>query len=90
MAKVKIPAPLLKFTGNKSPVEVDSGTIKELIDNLEKNYPGIKKRLCEDNGEIRKFINFYVNGDDMRFLKGLDTAIKDGDDITIVPAVAGG
>ena len=90
MAKIKIPTPLVKFTNNKTQVEVDGNTIAELIDNLDKNYPGIKKRLCEDNGEIRKFINIYVNGNDIRFSKLLDTELNNDSEVSIVPAISGG
>lgn len=88
--KVRIPAPLQKLTQDKAEVEADAGTIKDLVDDLEKRYPGIKARICDENGKIRRFINFYINDEDVRFLKGYDTALKDKDEVSIIPAIAGG
>jgi molybdopterin synthase sulfur carrier subunit len=88
--KVLIPTPLQKFTDNQATLECDGGTIVELLNALESNCPGIKARLCDDAGELRRFINFYVNSEDIRFLDGKDTALSDGDEVSIVPAVAGG
>lgn len=88
--KVLIPTPLQKFTNNQSTLSCEGGTIVELLDDLEQNCPGIKARLCDDQGELRRFVNFYVNSEDIRFLQGKDTALKDGDEVSIVPAVAGG
>ncbi|PIQ89253.1 MAG: molybdopterin synthase sulfur carrier subunit [Candidatus Omnitrophica bacterium CG11_big_fil_rev_8_21_14_0_20_42_13] len=88
--KVRIPAPLQKLTSNKSEVEVEAATIKELVESLEKVYPGIKGRICDESGKIRRFINFYVNDEDVRFLKGDDTVLKDADQVSIIPAIAGG
>lgn len=88
--KVLIPTPLQKFTSNEATVEVDGGTIVGLLDALESKFPGIKGRLCNDDGELRRFVNFYVNSEDIRFLDGKETALKDGDEVSIVPAVAGG
>ena len=88
--KVLIPTPLQKFTDNKATVECSGGNVSELIDSLEKNCPGIKKSLCDEQGEPRRFLNFYVNSEDIRFLEGTDTALQDGDEVSIVPAVAGG
>ncbi|MEM6425733.1 MAG: MoaD/ThiS family protein [Cyanobacteria bacterium P01_H01_bin.119] len=88
--KVLIPTPLQKFTHNQATLECDGGNIVELLDQIEASCPGIKARLCDDQGELRRFVNFYVNSEDIRFLDGKDTALKDGDEVSIVPAVAGG
>lgn len=88
--KVRVPAPLQKMTGDKSQVEVEAQTIKGLVESLEKAYPGIKGRICDDSGKIRRFINFYVNDEDVRFLKGEETELKDNDEVSIIPAIAGG
>lgn len=88
--KVLIPTPLQKFTQDKATVECDGGTITELLDSLEQNCPGIKARLCDDQGQLRRFVNFYVNSEDIRFLDGANTALSEGDEVSIVPAVAGG
>ena len=89
MVNVRIPTPLRKFTNNEAEVDVPAETIQQLIDALEKKYPGIKKRLCDDSGYIRKFINIYVGEDDIRFLQGADTKIE-GKEVNIAPAIAGG
>ena len=88
--KVLIPTPLQKFTKDEAAVECDGSSIAELMDTLEAKFPGIKKRLCDDSGELRRFENFYVNSEDIRFLNNKDTELKDGDEVSIVPAVAGG
>ena len=88
--KVRIPAPLQKLTKNKDLVECKAGTIKELVDNLEKIYPGIKDRLCDEKGNLRRFLNIYVNDEDIRFLKMAETPLKDGDEVSVIPAIAGG
>ena len=88
--KVRIPTPLRKLTGDKSLVECDGKNIGELIEELEKNFKGIKQRLCEEDGNIRRFINIYLNDEDIRFREGKDTQLKDGDEVSIVPAIAGG
>lgn len=88
--KVLIPTPLQKFTKNQASLECDGGTITELLDSLEQNCPGIKARLCDDQGQLRRFVNFYVNSEDIRFLDGANTSLSDGDEVSIVPAVAGG
>ena len=88
--KVLIPTPLQKFTSNEATVEIGGDNIVGLLNSLEDKFPGIKARLCDDNGELRRFVNFYVNSEDIRFLDGKETALKDGDEVSIVPAVAGG
>jgi molybdopterin synthase sulfur carrier subunit len=87
---VRIPTPLRKLTGGADEVSADAATIGELIDNLEAAHAGLKARLCDDAGEIRRFVNIYVNDEDVRFLDGRNTALKDGDEVSIVPAIAGG
>lgn len=88
--KVLVPTPLQKFTANQASVECDGNNIKELLDSLESNCPGIQARICDDEGKPRRFLNIYVNEEDIRFLDNLETALKDGDEVSIVPAVAGG
>lgn len=88
--KVLIPTPLQKFTKNESTVDCDGSSVKELLDSLEANCPGIKARLCDDQGNPRRFLNIYVNEEDIRFLENVDTKLEDGDEVSIVPAVAGG
>lgn len=88
--KVLIPTPLQKFTNDQSTLECTGSTIAELLESLEQSCPGIKARLCDDQGEPRRFLNFYVNSEDIRFLDGTSTPLQDGDEVSIVPAVAGG
>ncbi len=88
--KVRIPTPLRKLTNELDIVSTDGGTLLAAIDGLESSYPGLKERICDEKGEIRRFVNVYINGEDVRFLSGLDTALKAGDEVSIVPAVAGG
>jgi sulfur-carrier protein len=87
---VRIPSPLRGLTNNLDIVPMDVGTLGEAIDGLEAAYPGMKDRICDETGEIRRFVNIYVNGEDVRFLDGLGSALKQGDEVSIVPAVAGG
>jgi molybdopterin synthase sulfur carrier subunit len=88
---VRIPAPLRKITGEREAVTADvGGSLSEIINVLEQQYPGLKERICDESGELRRFVNLYVNGEDVRFLSGLDTPVKAGDEVSIVPAVAGG
>jgi molybdopterin synthase sulfur carrier subunit len=86
---VRIPTPLRTLTGGADEVPVEGATVAEVIDNLEKKHPGIKERLCDEKG-VRRFVNVYANEEDIRFLDNLATAVKDGDSISIVPAIAGG
>ena len=88
--KVIIPTPLQKLTKNRTDVEASGSNIRELIDDLEKNFPGLKERICDETGKIRRFINIYVNEEDVRFLKQDNTSLKDGDEVSIIPAIAGG
>ncbi len=90
MIKVRIPTPLRPMTGGKNEVEIAGNTVAEIIDNLGSAHPGIKERLYDEEGEVRRFINIYVNEEDIRFLTGKDTPLKDGDQVSIIPAIAGG
>ncbi|MHB0915660.1 MAG: ubiquitin-like small modifier protein 1 [Thermoleophilia bacterium] len=87
--KVRIPSQLRQLTGGEGLVEIDAGTVGSIIMELENNSPGIAERLL-DNGELRRFINVYVDGEDVRFEDGLETKVNDGSEVSIVPAVAGG
>lgn len=87
---VRIPGPLRKITNGADKVEMEGESLNALIGALEDEYPGMKERLLDDNGELRYFVNLYLNNEDVRFLEGLATEIKSGDEISIVPAVAGG
>ena len=86
---VRIPTPLRTLTGGADEVPADGATVAEVIDNLEANHPGMKERLCDDKG-VRRFVNLYANDEDIRFLDNLETTLKDGDTLSIVPAIAGG
>lgn len=88
--KVRIPTPLRGLTNELDVVQGEGGTLLACIDGLESSFPGIKDRICDETGEIRRFVNVYINGEDVRFLDGLTTALKANDEISIVPAVAGG
>lgn len=87
---VRIPTPLRRMTGGADKVELEVSDLSQMIDRLEASYPGVKERLLDEDGELRYFVNIYVNGEDIRFDQGLNTAIKSGDEVSIVPAVAGG
>ena len=87
---VKIPTPLRKLTDGNSTVSVSGSNITNIISDLENKYPGIKDRICEENGEIRPFVNIFVNGEDIRYLEGLNSKLSENDEVSIVPAVAGG
>lgn len=88
--KVRIPSPLLKLTNNQSEVAAEGATIADILNNLEAQFKGIKERICEENGTPRRFINIYLNEEDIRFLQGEKTAVKPGDEVSIIPAIAGG
>ena len=87
---VKVPTPLRKFTAGSESVEGDGATVGALVDDLEGRHTGLRERICDDQGKVRRFVNLYVNGDDIRFLQQLETSLKDGDEVSIVPAIAGG
>lgn len=90
MPSVLIPTPLRKLTAELESVSALGANIGELIDNLDQAYPGLKDRLCDEAGNVRRFVNIYVNGEDIRFLEEKATAVTDNDEISIVPAIAGG
>jgi molybdopterin synthase sulfur carrier subunit len=87
--KVRIPTPLQKLTQGKEEVDGSAGTVIALVNELDKNYPGMAERVSENN-KIRRFVNIYVNDEDIRFLNAEETLVKDGDEVSIVPAIAGG
>ena len=87
---VRIPTPLRRVTNGQEKASVEGGTLVQIIDSLETQYPGIRERLCDEKGDLRHFVNIYINGEDVRFLQGLKTKTKSGDEVSIVPAVAGG
>ncbi len=88
--KVRIPGPLQKLTQDKAEVEVSARSVQELIDNLNRSYPGVKERICDESGQIRRFVNIFLNEEDIRFLSKEKTPLKDGDEVSILPAIAGG
>jgi molybdopterin synthase sulfur carrier subunit len=87
---IRIPAPLRRVTKGQDKVELEGKTLSDILAQMEVRFPGIKERLMDESGELRHFVNIYVNGEDVQFLQGLKTAIKTGDEVSIVPAVAGG
>jgi molybdopterin synthase sulfur carrier subunit len=87
---VRIPTPLRKLTGEKELVTASGATIAEIITDLDRNFPGLKERICDDAGNVRRFVNVFVNDEDIRFMDEKATAVKEGDEISIVPAIAGG
>ena len=89
-AKVRIPTPLRKLTNDEEVVEVSAGTVGAAIAQLQSRYPGIQERLLDDTGAVRRFVNVYVNEEDIRFLQNQQTPVKDGDEVSIIPAIAGG
>lgn len=88
--QVRIPSPLLSLTNNQSEVTANGSSVKEVLEDLEKQFSGLKERLFDDGGSLRRFINIYLNEEDIRFLDGENTKINDGDEISIIPAIAGG
>lgn len=88
--RVRVPTPLRRFTGGNDEVPAAGESVRAVIEDLEKRHPGMRERLLDDKGELRRFVNIYLNGDDIRFLNQLSSQVKDGDDISIVPAIAGG
>ena len=89
-AVIRIPTPLRKITNGEDKVNVAPGTLSEVIENLEIKYPGIKMKLCDENGNLRSFVNIYIDGEDIRYINGIDSRISDNGDVSIFPAVAGG
>ena len=90
MIKVRIPTPLRPPTKGQGEVESAAANIVDMIGSLDATYPGLKNRLCDEKGDLRRFVNIYVNEEDIRFLNGKETSLKDGDEVSIVPAIAGG
>lgn len=90
MATVRIPTPLRKLTNGEAEVSATGGNIKEILDNLDQSFSGLKERICDESGNVRRFVNVYLNDEDIRFLSNLETAVKENDSISIVPAIAGG
>lgn len=88
--KVRVPTPLQKLTRDLDVVECNGKSVSELVDDLEKKFPGVKERICDEKGKIRRFINIYVNDEDIRFLQMDKTPLNDGDEVSIIPAIAGG
>ena len=87
---VRIPTPLRRVTAGQDKVNAEGSTLREIIDSMEGQHPGIKERICDGDGNLRNFVNVFVNGEDVRFLNGVDSETGEGDEISIVPAVAGG
>lgn len=88
--RVRVPTPLRRFTGGSDEVTASGDSVLAIIDDLESRHPGMRERLLDDNRQLRRFVNIYLNGDDIRFLDQLTSKVKDGDDLSIVPAIAGG
>ena len=88
--KVRIPTPLQRVTNGQGEVACEGGTVSELLADLERRHPGIKERICDEQGKLRRFVNVFVNDEDIRFMKGDQTSVKDGDEVSIIPAIAGG
>ena len=89
-AKVRIPAPLRKLTKEQAVVDCQGKTVEDVLADLERQYPGMKERICDENGQIRRFINVFINGEDIRFKEGAKTGVAEGAEISIIPAIAGG
>lgn len=90
MTRVTIPTPLRRFTADDASIEVEARTITAILDELDSRYPGLRARLCEDSGRLRRFFNIYVDGEDVRFLNDLDTTVPEGAEVSIIPAISGG
>ncbi|MCX7623793.1 MAG: ubiquitin-like small modifier protein 1 [Thermomicrobium sp.] len=88
--KILIPAPLRRFTEDRATVEVEASTVGEALAKLDELYPGIRERICESDGRVRRFVSVFVNGKDIRSLQGIDTPLSEGDEVGIIPAMAGG
>ena len=90
MPTVRIPTPLRKLTNGQEEVKASGGTVAAIITSLETQYPGLRERICDDQGKVRRFVNNFKNDEDIRFLQNLDTPVADADELSIVPAIAGG
>jgi sulfur-carrier protein len=87
---VKVPTPLRKVTNGASQVSADAANVRELIEELERQFPGMRERLCDEDGSLRRFVNVFVGDEDIRFLEGIETPLDEGAQVSIIPAVAGG
>jgi len=87
---VRIPTPLRKLTANNDTVTANGANVQEILADLERQFPGIKERLCDEQGNLRRFVNVYLNDEDIRFMQGEKTSVKDGDELSIIPSIAGG
>ncbi len=90
MSTIRIPSPLRRYTNSQSKVQVSGASIQELLDNLDAEYPGVKSRLFDDTGQIKRYVNVFINGNEIRTLQGAETPVADNDEISIIPAMAGG
>ena len=90
MATIRIPTPLRKYTQGQEEVQVAGGTVQSVIEALETSYPGIRERICDESGKVRRFVNVFVGDEDIRFLENLNTPVAERDEISIIPAIAGG
>ena len=90
MATIRIPSPLRRYTNSQSKVETNGGNVGELLNNLEAQYPGIKSKLCDDNGNIKRYVNIFINDEEIRTLQGSETPVGEKDEVSIIPAMAGG
>ena len=90
MSSVRIPTPLRKLTNELEVVQASGANIGEVLASLDKAFPGLKERICDDSGQVRRFVNIFVNDEDIRFLDNTSTPVKEADEISIVPAIAGG
>ncbi len=87
---VRIPTPLRNLTDDQEIVMAEGNTVTAVIEDLQAKYPGLKERLCDENGSLRRFVNVFLNNEDIRFQEGPNTSVKDGDELSIIPAIAGG
>ncbi len=90
MSTVYIPTPLRKITNGQAKVQAEGRTVGEIIERLERAYPGLRARLCDESGDVKRFINVFVNGEEIRTLQGLQTPVKESDEVSVIPAMAGG
>lgn len=88
--KVRIPTPLRKLTNGSDEVTAEGSNVAEIIEDLERNYPGLKERICEESGKLRRFVNIYLNDEDIRFKNNMETQLRENDELSIIPAIAGG
>lgn len=90
MAVVRIPSPLRRYTNSQAKVTIEGTIVSEIIDNLEAAHPGVKSRICDQDGNIKRYVNIFINQDEIRTLQGAESAVKENDEVSIVPAMAGG